>query len=141
MMLNQLGASSELSFFCSMRLTSMQLFNFQWLARTFGRSLFPLFTQGSRRRLFINQLIMSLALRRREAHSFSFNFDAAALPARGSDDGILYCQALSGSALASLVCAKMSAPLLPPHRDVRSTNSSGDHFSCLDFFAGPISFD
>ena len=34
---------------------AIQLFNFQWLARSAARSLFLLFTYGSRRRLFINQ--------------------------------------------------------------------------------------
>ena len=34
----------------------MQLFNFQWLARPATRSLFLLFTYGSHRRLFINQM-------------------------------------------------------------------------------------
>jgi hypothetical protein len=33
----------------------MQLFNFQWLARSSAGSLLLLFTYGSRRQLFINQ--------------------------------------------------------------------------------------
>ena len=35
---------------------SVQLFNFQWLARPRAASIFLLFTYGSRRRLFINQV-------------------------------------------------------------------------------------
>ena len=34
----------------------MQLFNFQWLARPAARSLFLLFTYGSRRQLFKDQV-------------------------------------------------------------------------------------
>jgi hypothetical protein len=33
-----------------------QLFNLQWLAYKFGRLILLLFTEGSRRRLFINRL-------------------------------------------------------------------------------------
>ena len=33
----------------------MQLFNYQWLARSDAASLLQLFTYGLRRRLFINQ--------------------------------------------------------------------------------------